>query len=194
MEGTTFDGRRISMATNTISRTMHDVGLALWTGGSTMGAVGVNGAATAAEPRERLRVAGQGWSRWMPVHMGAVAAYGLGSLGLTWGNRRRMRHQEGVAPLAATKTVLTAAALAADAYAGILGRRAEKAGGVPVEGATDPAPETPADVASTLRRLKIVQWTVPALTGALVVLSARMGEQQRPQAVAHGVRRRLLRR
>ena len=98
------------METNTIARTLHDVGLALWTGGSTMGAVGVNGAATAAEPRERLRVAGEGWSRWMPAHLGAITAYGVGSLGLTWGNRERIRHQRGVASLAAAKTALTAAA------------------------------------------------------------------------------------
>ena len=182
------------MATNTISRSLHDVGLALWSGGSTMGALGVNGAATAAEPKERLRVAGEGWNRWMPAHMGAVAAYGLGSIGLTRGNRGRMRAQKGVARLAAAKTVLTAAALAADAYAGVLGRRAQKAGDVPVEGATQPATDTPEEVASTLKRLKVVQWVVPALTGALVVVSARMGEQQRPQAVARGVRDRLLRR
>lgn len=182
------------MATNTISRTLHDVGLALWSGGSTMGALGVNGAATAAEPRERLRVAGEGWSRWQPAHMGAVAAYGLGSIGLTWGNRRRMRAQKGVAGLAITKTALTAAALAADVYAGRLGRRAAEAGDVPVESATEPASETPEELASTLRRLRVVQWAVPALTGALVVLSARMGEQQRPQAVARGVRDKLLRR
>lgn len=182
------------METNTISRTLHDVGLALWTGGSTMGAVGVNGAATAAEPRERLRVAGEGWSRWMPAHMGAIAAYGVGSIGLTLGNRDRMKAQHGVARLAAVKTVLTAAALAADAYANILGRRAGKAGEVPVAGATEPTSETPPDVASTLKRLRVVQWVVPALTGALVVISARMGEQQRPQAVARGMRQRLLRR
>ena len=182
------------MATNTISRTLHDVGLALWSGGSTMGALGVNGAATAAGPRERLRVAGEGWSRWQPAHMGAIAAYGIGSLGMTWGNRKRMRAQDGVAPLAVTKTVLTAAALAADAYAGVLGRRAGRAGDVPVAGATQPVEETPAEVASTLKRLKVVQWVVPALTGTLVVLSARMGEQQRPQAVVRGLGRQLLRR
>ena len=182
------------MQTNTVSRTLHDVGLALWTGGSAMGAVGVNGAATAAEPQERLRVAGEGWSRWMPAHMGAIAAYGVGSLGLTWGNRDRMRAQRGVASLAAAKTVLTAAALAADAYAGVLGRRAGQAGDVPVAGATEPTAETPDDVASMLKRLRVVQWVVPALTGALVVVSARMGEQQRPQAVARGFRDRLLRR
>lgn len=182
------------MATNTISRTMHDLGLALWSGGSTMGALGVNGAATAAQPQERLRVAGEGWSKWMPAHVGAIAAYGIGSLGLTLGNRDRLRHQRGVASLAAAKTVLTAAALAADAYAGVLGRRAGQAGEVPVAGATEPAKDTPEDVASTLRRLRIVQWVVPALTGTLVVLSAGMGEQQRPQAVGRGLRKRLLRR
>ena len=182
------------MATNTISRTMHDLGLALWSGGSTMGALGVNGAATAAQPQERLRVAGEGWSKWMPAHVGAIAAYGIGSLGLTLGNRDRLRHQRGVASLAAAKTVLTAAALAADAYAGVLGRRAGQAGDVPVAGATEPTAETPDDVASTLKRLRVVQWVVPALTGALVVVSARMGEQQRPQAVARGFRDRLLRR
>ena len=101
---------------------------------------------------------------------------------------------KGVAGLAIAKTAVTAAALAADAYAGRLGRRAAEAGDVPVESATEPASETPEDVANTLRRLKVVQWVVPALTGALVVLSARMGEQQRPQAVARGVRDRLLRR
>jgi hypothetical protein len=182
------------MSTNTISRMLHDVGLALWSGGSTMGAVGVNGAATAAKPRERLRVAGEGWSRWTPAHIGAIAAYGIGSLGLTWGNRGRLRSQRGVASLAAAKTVLTAAALAADAYADILGRRAGKAGDVPVAGATEPTTETPAEVASTLKRLRVIQWVVPALTGALVVLSARMGEQQQPHAVARGMRDRLLRR
>lgn len=130
----------------------------------------------------------------MPAHMGAIAAYGVGSLGLTWGNRGRMRAQRGVASLAAAKTVLTAAALAADAYAGVLGRRAGQAGDVAVAGATEPTAETPDDVASTLKRLRVVQWVVPALTGALVVVSARMGEQQRPQAVARGFRDRLLRR
>ena len=37
------------------------------------------------------------------------------------------------------------------------------------------------------RRLALLQWVVPALTGTLVVLNARMGEQQRPQNVVQGV-------
>jgi hypothetical protein len=50
---------------NTVSRSMHDLGLATWFGGSLMGAVGLNGAAAEVEePKQRLRVATAGWNRW----------------------------------------------------------------------------------------------------------------------------------
>ena len=42
-------------------------------------------------------------------------------------------------------------------------------------------------IAHVKQRLAILQWAVPALTGALVVLNAKMGEQQRPQNVVQGV-------
>jgi hypothetical protein len=46
-------------ADNTVSRSLHDLGLATWFGGSLMGAVGLNGAAAdVEEPKQRLRVAG----------------------------------------------------------------------------------------------------------------------------------------
>ena len=182
------------MATNTISRTMHDVGLALWAGGSTMGAVGVNGATNAVEPTERLKVAGAGWSRWQPAHAAAIAAYGVGSIGLTLANRKRMRFQDGVGRLAMAKAALTVAAMGADAYATFLGRRAGQAGSTPVGSATTSVEETPAELRSTLKKLRVVQWAVPALTGALVVLSSQMGEQQRPSEQLRGFGRRLLRR
>jgi hypothetical protein len=35
---------------NTVARSLHDLGLAAWFGGSLMGAVGLNGAAGAARP------------------------------------------------------------------------------------------------------------------------------------------------
>ena len=42
---------------NTLARTLHDIGLAAWFGGSLMGAAGVNGAAAVVEnPTQRLRV------------------------------------------------------------------------------------------------------------------------------------------
>jgi hypothetical protein len=42
-------------ADSTLSRSLHDVGLAAWFGGSLMGAVGLNGAAAqVGEPKQRL--------------------------------------------------------------------------------------------------------------------------------------------
>jgi hypothetical protein len=39
----------------------------------------------------------------------------------------------------------------------------------------------------------VLQWAIPALTGVvLVVINARMGEQQRPTQVTGGLVRRLL--
>ena len=42
------------------------------------------------------------------------------------------------------------------------------------------------------RRLRMAQWMVPALTGAIVVMDAFMGEQQRPNQVARGALERIL--
>ena len=61
---------------NTVLRSMHDVGLAGWFGGSLMGAVGLNGAAAqAANPAERLQIASAGWDRWGPVNLAAIGRY-----------------------------------------------------------------------------------------------------------------------
>ena len=47
---------------NTLARSLHDLGLATWFGGSLMGAVGLNGAAAVVDqPAQRLRVANSGW-------------------------------------------------------------------------------------------------------------------------------------
>jgi hypothetical protein len=48
---------RMAAKDNTIARTLHDVGLAAWVGGSLMGATGLNGAAAVVDdPTQRLRV------------------------------------------------------------------------------------------------------------------------------------------
>jgi hypothetical protein len=84
--------------------------------------------------------------------------------------------------------------LAATAYSRVLGRKLEQAGMVPVQDATTPAGETPAEVSRPQRLLQALQWVVPALTGAVLVVNARMGEQQRPAQVAGGLLGRLQRR
>ena len=48
---------------------------------------------------------------------------------------------------------------------------------------TDPTTDTPEDVAKAQRQLKVLQWAIPALTGAVLIVNARMGEQQRPAQV-----------
>lgn len=178
---------------NTIARSLSEVGLAAWFGGSLMGAVGVNGAAAEVDqPGQRARVANAGWSRWTPVNLAAIGAHLAGSLALTVANKGRIAGQKNVATTAIAKTAVTAGALAATAYARALGQKMMDAGDVPVEGGTDPSAQTPTDVANAQRKLSKLQWAIPALTGTLLVMDALMGEQQRPNQAAQGLVARLL--
>jgi hypothetical protein len=179
-------------ADNTVSRSLHDLGLATWFGGSLMGAVGLNGAAaTVEEPKQRLRVATSGWNRWTPVNLAGIAAHVAGGSVLLGANKGRLTGQQGVASATVVKTALTGAALAATAWSRALGAKLDEAGQVPVGGGTEPSGATPEDVAKAQRQLKVLQWVIPALTGAVLVLNARMGEQQRPAQVTGRLRDRL---
>lgn len=178
--------------TNTLARTLNDLGLAAWFGGSLMGAIGVNGAAAAVDdPRQRARVANVGWARWTPLNLVAIGCHLLGGTLLTRGNKGRLLAQRGVASTGLLKTALKLAALAATGYARILGQRVMEAGDVPVEGGTTPAAATPPEVERAQRQLHLLQWAIPALTGAMLVVNARMGEQQRPKEVLSGVAKRV---
>jgi hypothetical protein len=179
-------------ADSTVSRSLHDLGLAAWFGGSLMGAVGLNGAAAEVEePKQRLRVANAGWNRWTPVNLAGIAAHVAGGAVLLGANKGRVASQQGVAQATVVKTALTGAALAATAWSRALGAKLNEAGEVPVEGGTDPSGDTPEDVAKAQRQLKVLQWVIPALTGAVLVLNARMGEQQRPAQITGGLLGRL---
>jgi hypothetical protein len=178
--------------TNSVARSLHDLGLAAWFGGSLMGAVGLNGASEEVDaPTKRAQVADAGWARWTPVNAAGIAAHLLGDLGILRANRGRVSGQRGVAGWTVAKTVVTATALAATAYSLVLGQRVMSEGAVPVESGVKPSAETPADVANAQQQLRMLQWAIPALTGALLAMSARMGEQQRPAEVSQGVFRRL---
>ena len=178
---------------NSLARTLHDLGLATWFGGSLMGAVGLNGAAAQVqEPKQRLLVANAGWNRWTPVNLAGIATHLAGGTVLLAANKGRVASQQGVAQATPAKTALTVLALGATAWARALGAKLNQAGEVPVEGSTDPSGDTPEDVAKAQRQLKVLQWVIPALTGAVLVLNARMGEQQRPTQITGGMFRRLL--
>jgi hypothetical protein len=97
-----------------------------------------------------------------------------------------------VARASTAKAALTVAALGMTGYARLLGKKLGRAGDVPVEGGTTPNPTTPEDVARAQRQLTALQWVIPVLTGAVLVVNARMGEQQRPTQATQGLLRRLL--
>ncbi len=168
---------------NTVVRSLHDLGLAAWFGGSLMGAIGLNGAAgEASDPADAPRIASAGWARWTPVSAAAIGLHLAGGLALLAANRTRVRHQPGAGATSAAKTALTVAALASTVYSGKLGRDIASAGRVPAEGGTVPSESTPRDVREAMDRQRIMQWVTPALTGGVIVLAALQGEQQRPVA------------
>jgi hypothetical protein len=177
---------------NTVMRALNDVGLAAWFGGSLMGAIGLNGAAAEVDhPRERVKVANAGWARWTPANFAAIGAYTVGSLALTGANRGRVGGQKGVGSTALVKTGLTAAAMVATAYSRKLGQTLMNADDPIADGVTEPSTATQPEVADAQRKLKVMQWAIPVLTGATLVMDSKLGEQQRPSEVAKGVVRRL---
>lgn len=173
---------------HTALRSMHDLGLAAWFGGSLMGALGVNGAAAKLDDsKERLPTAAAGWARWTPVNAAAIGAHLVGAAGELAVESPRVVAQSGVAKTSAVKTGLTVAALAVTGYSRLLGMRLEKAGRTPVGGTTEPIFETPSEIATAQRQMKVLQWAIPALTGALIVVTSLMGEQQKPGQVMRGM-------
>lgn len=150
------------MSRNTLSRSLHDLGLSAWFGGTFANAVALNpAAAEAGSDRATGAVANAGWDRWTPVNAAAIA------------------------------TALTAAALGATAYSRALGKTVSEYGAVPAQSGTKPAATTPRAVANAQRQLSVLQWVVPAITGAVVVISSFAGEQERASEVHKGLLGRL---
>lgn len=180
------------MSDQTLARSLHDLGAAAWFGGALMGAVGLHGASGAVSGSDdRVQVADVGWQRWQPWKAGAIATHVAGSLALLWGNKGRLASQHGAMTTNLVKTGVFAAALGADLYAAALGRKISEHQPASVDSAVEPNEETPEELEAVQRRLRIVQWAVPLLTGANIVLAAKMGEQQRPTSVLSGAVERL---
>jgi len=180
------------MARNTLSRSLHDLGLAAWFGGTLANAVALNPAASRATASTDVgAVANTGWDRWTPVNAAAIGAHLVGSVGQLGGNKSRIAGQQGVGSMVVAKTALTAAALGVTAYSRMLGRKVSQETQMPAASGTEPERGTPPEVAKAQQQLAALQWAVPALTGALVVVSAFAGEQQRATEQKTGVFARL---
>jgi len=177
---------------NTLVRSLHDTGLAAWFGGSLMGAVGLNGAtAKAGDPRERTALSAKGWGRWAPVNAAAIGAHVVGGLGLIAANKSRVAAQPGARMNTIVKSALTGAAVGLTAYSGALGRKVAQHADEGAEGATEPHPVASEELGKAQRQLRLTQWAIPVDTGALVVLGAQQGEQQRPQSLLRNQLARL---
>ncbi len=180
------------MARDTISRSMHDLGLAAWFGGTLANAVALNPAAAQATSSSDVgAVANVGWDRWTPVNAAAIGMHVIGSVGQIMGNKGRIAGQEGVASMTIAKTALTAAALGVTAYSRMLGRVVSSETEMPAKSGTEGEAGTPPHVAAAQRKLAMLQWAVPALTGALVVVTSFAGEQQRATEQHKGMLSRL---
>jgi hypothetical protein len=181
------------MARDTLSRSLHDIGLAAWFGGTLANAVALNPAsAEAGSQSSSGAVANAGWDRWTPVNAAAIGFHLIGSVAQLGANKGRVAQQQGVAGMTVLKTALTAAALGATAYSRVLGKKVSAQHAVPAEDGTTPSAGTPTEVATAQKQLKALQWAIPALTGALVVVSSYAGEQQRYTEVKSGVLKRFL--
>lgn len=180
------------MSDNTFSRSLNDIGLAAWFGGTLANAVALNPAAAEADSSSGVgSVANTGWDRWTPVNAAAIGATLAGSTGLLIANRGRVAGQSGVAGAAMLKTGLVVAALGVTAYSRVLGKRVSEHTAVPAQSGTEPAATTPPAVADAQRQLHLLQWVVPAITGAIIVVDAKLGEQQRPANVIEGIAARI---
>jgi len=215
------------MSRDTTFRTLHDIGLAAWFGGSLFGVAGLNAAAEEAQDeRTTARITSVGWAKWTPVNALAIGAHLVGGAGLLAGNRRRALAQKGASGTAVTKLALTGAVLAAAGYARLLGKKIEDATVHAASGigstttshadpsttrsgagsdtaqtakeaekkigqaVSDAAERLPVNVRQAQQQLAYVQLAVPLLTGALVVLTSRAGEEQRPGEQLKGIARR----
>lgn len=177
---------------NTVVRSLHDLGLAAWYGGSLMGAVGLNGAAAEAkDPTDRTALSALGWARWAPVNAAAIGLHAIGGVGLIAANQRRLENQPGAKANTVTKLALTGVAVALTAYAGKLGKDVGEQADEGAAGATEPHPGASEKLKKAQQQLKAVQWAIPAVTGALIVLGAAQGEQQRPQSLVKQQLQRL---
>ena len=86
------------MTRSTLTRALHDVGLAAWFGGTLANAVALNRVASLApDARSTGLIATEGWDRWTQVNAAAIALHLGGSIGQLGSNAGRIAGQSGVA-------------------------------------------------------------------------------------------------
>jgi hypothetical protein len=184
-----------------VAQAVHDLGSALWFGGSVMGAAGVNkSGAQLTQGIDRIRVASSAWTRFSPAQWAGVGATLVAGVRLTQVGGRRLALQQGFASVGALKAGIAVAGAGATAYAAYSGARisalAEEAhrAGTPieVEDATKPSAGTPPEIAAWQRKQRVAQTLVPVLSGANIVCNSWLVQSYRAGSTVKGVLGRLL--
>lgn len=94
------------MATNTLSRSLHDLGLAAWFSAAPWPTQSrLNPAAGATSTHSDAgAVTNAGWNRWTPVNAAAIGAHLIGSIGQLSANQDGIAIQSGVKAMTIAKT------------------------------------------------------------------------------------------
>ncbi|MGR7026913.1 hypothetical protein [Geodermatophilus sp. URMC 62] len=183
-----------------LAQSVHDLGTALWFGGSVMGIAGVNKSGSDLTAGiDKVRVASSAWSRFQPAQFGGILATLVTGLQLTRSNKERLALQKGYASVGTLKAALTVAGAGATAYAaysgaqiGKLAEQAARDGSLEVKDATLPSAGTPAEIKKWQARQRVTQGAVPALAGAVIVCNAWLVQSYRLGSTVKGLLGRLL--
>ena len=185
----------------TTAQAVHDLGAALWFGGSVMGVAGVNkSGADLRDGIDKVRVAESAWRRFAPVQWLGIGAVMVAGSRLTLQSKTRLAVQHGIGRAGAAQAAMAVAGAAATGFAaysgtriGQLTERAKDRGEhFDTKDATIPNAQTPPEVAVWQRRQRVAQYLVPLLAGANIVLNAYLTQHYRPGVTAAGIARRLL--
>ena len=162
---------------STFVRTLHNLGLATWFGGTLFGQVALNPTVSRiGDKNERGRVLNESWIRFNAVNTLAI----LAAVG-TWRFAGLKEADEdrgiGAGLLAGLKNVLLGAALvnalvSAGLGARIAGQSSE--GDTPVESGTEPAPETPEAAAKSQRLIGFFGSGSLAMLAGVIAVSAAL--------------------
>lgn len=163
------------------ARAIHDVGLAVWFGGSSSLKFAMNPALESiADRHDRGAVANRAWNSY-----NVASAVGLGAATVSWFASRGVAAKTGSfgdteTALARVKDVLmigSVATGAANAYFGAKLYRSADDGAVPVESGTAPAAETPPEAARYQRILDTLGNVNLALGAATIAVTGWLSQE-----------------
>ena len=186
---------------NALAQAVHDLGAALWFGGSVMGVAGVNKSGADLEQGiDRIRVANSAWTRFSPAQWAGIAATLGAGARLTGANSGRIATQSGFTQVGTAKAVVSVLGAGATAFAAYSGRRIgtlaeeahERGEKIETKDATIPVQTTPPQIAAWQRRQRIAQIAVPVLAGANIALGSYLVQSYRTGASVTQKARRLL--